>query len=569
MIKKFAAFALSVMMVFTMTPMFAFAENAETTTENDAVTEVTEPETPVETVEPEETVDVEQMQQEIETLQAESESLKAQLVDGKFQDDGSVYQMEDISQYSKSMRIYAFYLGEGENGDAILIESNGKYLLMDTGMENAAPKLISCLKAVMGSETKLDVYFSHMHGDHTGGLESVLTNFDVGTVFFPDIELCENYYTPNTNKSIDKMYSEHVALAKSEANVVYLRPNSSVRSSKARATNTTSRFNVGGVVFDVIGPLGTYHPDDFIGYVKELNGHCGTKEGHCLNNSSLCTVITCGSVRYLSTGDIERQEEAELVNKYGYGLNCDILKVPHHGLRTSCSDVFASRVTPMWSFEQNHGYTGALKNAINTASNYGYNYAVASNKHSVIYDISGNRVRTFRDYNNNCKPDDGLLAGWVSCRGGTQYYDGAGYIHTGWNWISGYAYFMSGSSGFRYTGSHKINGVKVKFSSTGKLTSHKKPAKVGSKSAKASKKAHKITFKWRKASRASAYEVYRSTTKNGNYVYLGQFGKKKRTYKDYNVVPGQTYYYKVRALRFVAGGVMYGSFSKVRKAKAK
>lgn len=570
--KTIAAFVLCIMLAITMTPAAAFAgeEDINNTTESEetseAVEESSEEEAPKEaTQETGEEDEVLQLQQE---AFGDTEEQDRDLEMGKFEHDGTPYTMEDISGYSKSMRIYVFYLGTGEAGDAVLIESNGRYLLMDTGRKNSAGRLVSCLKKVMGGETRLDVYFSHMHGDHTGGLEKVLLNFDVGRVYFPDIELCRNYYTPKVHKTIDQIYQEHVALAETEAEAVFLRPPASVRSSRPRAANTASTFNVGGAVFEVIGPLGSYKPDDFIGYVKELNGHCGTKEGHCLNNSSLCTRITCGKVRYLSTGDIEKQEEAKLAARYGSGLNSDILKLPHHGLRTSCTSGFASKVTPMWSFEQNHGFVGAPENAMKTARKYGYNYAVAGSKRGIIYDISGNRVRVYRDKNDNCRPDDGLLRGWVSCGGGTQYYDSSGYIRTGWSWLGGYAYYMSGSSGFRFTGSHRINGTKVKFSSSGKLTSHRKPSRVTTRYARA-KAGGSVTVGWRKASRASRYQIYRADSRGGSYRYIATVSGKARAYRDSGLQKGKRYYYKVRAIRYVAGGTMYGSFSKVRSTAAK
>ena len=568
-----AAFALSVMLVFTMTPAAAFAgeEDVNNTTESEETSEAAE-----EVLESEGTQGVDRegiraAEEDKEVLQLQKEAFEdtdRDLALYEFTHDGTAYTMEDISGYSKSMRIYVFYLGTGEEGDAVLIESNGRYLLMDTGHKNSAGRLVACLNRAMGGEKKLDVYFSHMHGDHTGGLEKVLLNFDVGRVFFPDIELCENYYTPNVLKTIDQIYKEHVALAETEAEVVFLRPPASVRSSNPRAANTASTFNVGGAVFEVIGPLGSYKPDDFIGYVKELNGRCGTKEGHCLNNSSLCTMVTCGNIRYLSTGDIEKQEEAKLTGRYGSGLNSDILKLPHHGLRTSGTSVFASKVTPMWSFEQNHGFVGAAQDALNTARKYGYNYAVAGSKRGIIYDISGDRVRVFRDYNDNCRPDDGLIRGWISCGGGTQYYDGSGYIRTGWNWLGGYAYYMSGSSGFRFTGSHRINGTKVKFSSSGKLTSHRKPSKVTLRYARA-KAGGTVTVGWRKASRASRYQVYRADSRSGSYRYIATVSGKARSFRDSGLQKGKRYYYKVRAVRYVAGGSMYGSFSKARRIVAK
>lgn len=206
--KTIAAFALSIMLAITMTPAAAFAgeEDVNSTTESEETSEAAE-----EVLESEGTQAVDRegtraAEEDKEVLQLQQEAFEEtgrDLALGEFEHDGTAYTMEDISGYSKSMRIYAFYLGSGQYGDAVLIESNGRYLLMDTGHKDSAGRLVTCLKRAMGSETKLDVYFSHMHGDHTGGLEKVLLNFDVERVFFPDIELCRNYYTPNELKTID------------------------------------------------------------------------------------------------------------------------------------------------------------------------------------------------------------------------------------------------------------------------------------------------------------------------------------------------------------------------------
>ena len=46
-----------------------------------------------------------------------------------------------------------------------------------------------------------------------------------------------------------------------------------------------------------------------------------------------------GTVRFLLTGDIERQAESELIAGGGT-LTADLIKVPHHGSRTSSTQPF-------------------------------------------------------------------------------------------------------------------------------------------------------------------------------------------------------------------------------------
>jgi competence protein ComEC len=55
-----------------------------------------------------------------------------------------------------------------------------------------------------------------------------------------------------------------------------------------------------------------------------------------------------GSVSFLLTGDIENPAEQELVAR-GIDLHADVLKVPHHGSRTSSTEEFVDAVKPKYA----------------------------------------------------------------------------------------------------------------------------------------------------------------------------------------------------------------------------
>jgi competence protein ComEC len=84
----------------------------------------------------------------------------------------------------------------------------------------------------------------------------------------------------------------------------------------------------GGAVIEVLAPCPEYRPDD------------------SANDSSFVIRIRYGARVALLVGDAEHEAERQLVAKYGGGLRADLLKVGHHGSRTSTSPAFLDAVRP-------------------------------------------------------------------------------------------------------------------------------------------------------------------------------------------------------------------------------
>jgi competence protein ComEC len=64
------------------------------------------------------------------------------------------------------------------------------------------------------------------------------------------------------------------------------------------------------------------------------------------NEASVVVMAEHRSVRFLFTGDAELHQEAWLVERWGAALDADVLKLGHHGSRTSSSAPFVDLVTP-------------------------------------------------------------------------------------------------------------------------------------------------------------------------------------------------------------------------------
>lgn len=100
------------------------------------------------------------------------------------------------------------------------------------------------------------------------------------------------------------------------------------------------------------------------------------------NNRSIVLKITYKNHRFLLTGDIEREAEDQLVQS-GKDLRSEVLKVPHHGSKSSSTEKFIGAVKPSFAV-----FTVGFRNVFNLPNTKVLNR----------YESSGSRIpRTDRD----------------------------------------------------------------------------------------------------------------------------------------------------------------------------
>ena len=80
------------------------------------------------------------------------------------------------------------------------------------------------------------------------------------------------------------------------------------------------------------------------------------------NESCYAYMLEYGETKVLYTGDMQLATERKLLDEYGEDeLDCDILKVAHHGSKTSSSTYLLNAVTPQTSvisvgIDNNYGH---------------------------------------------------------------------------------------------------------------------------------------------------------------------------------------------------------------------
>lgn len=193
--------------------------------------------------------------------------------------------------------------------DAVLLEQDGRYALIDTGTPAAADTITFYLDA-HGVRTLDYLVLTHFHSDHIGSAVEILRNFKVKNVLLPDLSLAP---APTSATALDLLeeLAERADTGKLETAVPAV----------------GSEFPLGNAVLTVIGS-GIPCPED-------------------ANNTSLMLLFRFDNFTYFCAGDAEDEAEAELLSRLGDNLHADLYKVSHHGSATSSSQPLIDALQPV------------------------------------------------------------------------------------------------------------------------------------------------------------------------------------------------------------------------------
>ena len=193
----------------------------------------------------------------------------------------------------------------GPSGQTVLVDGGGEIEGRPTGYDVGARRVVPALRRV--GVRRIDVMMlSHPHEDHVGGLVAVLQNFSVGVVLDAGL--------PHPAPS----YVQFLRLIEA-------------RRIPYRLARRGMRLDLGdGFILSIL------HPQEPL--------LVGTSSDANLN--SIVARLTYGRVSVLLTGDAEAPVEAQLLD-LGDDVQSLILKVGHHGSRTSTTPDFLDAVRPV------------------------------------------------------------------------------------------------------------------------------------------------------------------------------------------------------------------------------
>lgn len=199
---------------------------------------------------------------------------------------------------SEDLKVHFLDVGQG---DSIFIElPTNETILIDASIKDASNKIINYLREE--NVSKIDyVFATHPHSDHIGGMSAVIKAFDIGQIYMP----------------------KAVTTTKTYENLLLTIKDKNLKIKTAKAGNTI--IDTDDLKLVVLAP----NQDSY----------------ESLNNYSIVLKLTYKEKSFLFMGDAETLSEKEITGD----VQADVLKVGHHGSRTSTNQAFLNKVNPSYA----------------------------------------------------------------------------------------------------------------------------------------------------------------------------------------------------------------------------
>lgn len=211
-----------------------------------------------------------------------------------------VVALDANGQVNTAVGVHFIDVGQG---DAVLLEADGEFALVDAGPQEGRDALLEYLASAGVTELKFMV-MTHPHADHIGNMQAVLEKMPVGKILLPDLHKAPYPTSIVFVNLLDYMVGHEIAAETMEQGATY--------------------------------PLGS-------GTISVLQGSLATADNY--NVLSPVLLYSAAGLTYLTTGDAEAINE-NAVMESGINICALLLKAGHHGSNTSNTAGFVQGVSP-------------------------------------------------------------------------------------------------------------------------------------------------------------------------------------------------------------------------------
>lgn len=256
------------------------------------------------------------------------------------------------------LRITFFDVGQG---DAALLEfPQGERLLIDTGpwlgTTNAGARVLLPYFHRQGIRRLHGVVISHPHADHLGGLPALLAGLAIDTVYFGSAA-SDSELERHCKRLMDSLLVPSKRLQAGEGLLLASGARLAALCSEPRLPAPTN-----------------------------------------LNEASLVLKVLYGKIALLFPGDAERSNEEHML-EHARALDTDLLKVPHHGSKTSSTEDFLRAATPSWavvSVGRYNNFAHPHAEVITRYQNLGIALTRTDESGAVMFETEGEKLKRVR-----------------------------------------------------------------------------------------------------------------------------------------------------------------------------
>lgn len=237
-----------------------------------------------------------------------------------------------VSEFNRDSGLQVSFLDVGQ-GDSIYIKAFDKTDMLIDGGKNG-DLLLQNLSSVMDSfDSRIDVLvITHPDEDHSGGLVSVVREYNVGAIFI------SGNISDNTN------YNQILKIAELKK----------IPTFKAEAGTNIFLDKDKKIVFEILSPRGEVLFEES-------------------NSTSISGRLVYGQNEFMLTGDAGVEIEERII-KENIDISSDVLKLGHHGSKTSSSMDFLKAVNPeiaIISAGENNSYGHPHKEVVDKIDSLG------------------------------------------------------------------------------------------------------------------------------------------------------------------------------------------------------
>lgn len=264
------------------------------------------------------------------------------------------------AQTENNNDLIVHFIDVGQGDSEFIQLPNGTNMLIDAGETDKGQVVCDYLKS-LGVNTINYVVATHPHSDHIGGFGDVFDNFNVQTVYMPN--------------AVSTSYCFETLLDKIEAQGC----------KTVQAKNGVTVINENSLTASFLSPVDDEYDE--------------------LNDYSAVLKVSYGETSFLFMGDAESLVENEIKSN----VSADVIKVGHHGSKTSSSEDFVNRVHPKYAvFEvgSDNSYGHPVSSVVERYKNVGAEILRTDKNGNIVITSDGKNINVSVSEDKNVNSND-------------------------------------------------------------------------------------------------------------------------------------------------------------------